>query len=621
MNSFPSSNRFLNRLKQWLYRLNISGKISFGYALTLGIALTGTMAGIAIGETYQQHSRNLINDALQETSLLHKLQTDLLKSKSMEKKLADSVDKPELFRQRYALYQERTSQLEQSWREFRSSYANSKVEESAQEQKAFEKLRQDYDGFVTTYFQQTKVIFQQTEPSHLTPAEIEAIHAKLVDLDSSPLALRLTEFVEDIDKAVAIINEEVKEAEEALDTFARIRLQIIIFSMLISVVLAVIITLCTSQALTRPLQSVTKVAQQATQESNFELQAPVTTTDEIGIVATVLNQLIQKVRQLLQEQEKAQEQLELYNHTLEQKVKERTEELNQKNLYLQQTLQELKRTQIQMIQSEKLSSLGQLVAGVAHEINNPVSFIYGNLTHASEYTQNLLALVELYQKYYPQPAAAIQKQIEKMELEFVREDLPQTIDSMKMGAERIREIIISLRNFSRLDHAEIKKVNIHEGIDSTLMILRSRLKADGKHPEIKVIKEYGQLPLITCYPGQLNQVFMNILSNAIDAIEEYNQKRTKEEIKKHPSQIKIRTQVIDDNWVAIRIADNGSGISENISSNLFDPFFTTKPVGKGTGLGLSISYQIIVEKHGGRIVCNSASGIGTEFLIEIPICQ
>ncbi len=335
MNSFPPSNRFLTRFKQWLHRLNISSKISFGYALTLGIALTGTIAGIAIGETYQQHSRNLIQDALQEINLLHKLQTDLLKSKSLEQELPHLLDKPELFRQRYALYQERTSQLKQTWREFQSSYTNPKVEESAQEQEAFEKLRQDYDGFVTNYFQQTKAIFQQLNQRRFTPAEIEAIHAKLVDLDSSPLAVKLTKFVADIDKAVAVINEEVEEAEEALDTFARIRLQIIVVSMLISVVLAVIITLCTSQALIRPLQSVTKVAQQATQESNFELQAPVTTTDEVGIVATVLNQLIQKVRQLLAEQEKAQEQLEQYNHTLEQKVKERTEELNQNNARFQ----------------------------------------------------------------------------------------------------------------------------------------------------------------------------------------------------------------------------------------------------------------------------------------------
>jgi signal transduction histidine kinase len=197
--------------------------------------------------------------------------------------------------------------------------------------------------------------------------------------------------------------------------------------------------------------------------------------------------------------------------------------------------------------------------------------------------------------------------------------LPQVLDSIKVGAERIIEIVKSLRNFSRLDEAEYKEAHIHEGIDGTLVILNHRLKANGKNPAIQVIKEYSPLPLVTCYPGQLNQVFMNILSNAVDALEEYNQKRTKEEIKQNPSQIKVYTQKIEDNWIKIGIQDNAGGIPEKLTSKLFDPFFTTKPVGKGTGLGLSISYQIIIEKHGGRLFCNSKLGEGTEFIIEIPI--
>jgi signal transduction histidine kinase len=287
---------------------------------------------------------------------------------------------------------------------------------------------------------------------------------------------------------------------------------------------------------------------------------------------------------------------------------------------LHRALQELQQTQAQLIQTEKMSSLGQMVAGVAHEINNPVSFIYGNLTHADNYTQDLLDLVHLYQQHYPNPAPEIEEQIAAIELDFLIEDLPKILSSMNVGAERIRQIVLSLRNFSRLDEAQMKQVDIHEGIDSTLLILLHRLKAYGGHPGIEVIKEYGDLPLVECYAGQLNQVFMNILSNAIDALNSYNQQRQLEEVKAHPSTITIRTLVLNPDYIAVGIADNGPGMTQDVRSRIFDPFFTTKPVGKGTGLGLSISYQIVVEKHGGSLRCQSELGQGTEFWIEIPIC-
>ncbi|MBD2433696.1 MULTISPECIES: sensor histidine kinase [Fischerella] len=288
--------------------------------------------------------------------------------------------------------------------------------------------------------------------------------------------------------------------------------------------------------------------------------------------------------------------------------------LQQQAQELKQTLLELQQTQTQLIQTEKMSSLGQLIAGVAHEINNPVSFIYGNLTHANEYTQDLLRLLQLYQQYYPEPAPEIQDEIETLEIDFLMADLPKLLTSMKVGADRIKQIVLSLRNFSRLDEAEMKAVNIHEGIDSTLMILEHRLKATSERPAIEVIKEYGELPPVECFVGQLNQVFMNILTNAIDAVEQSSEILTK-------PQIRIATRLNDNQHVTIRIADNGVGIAESIQKQLFDPFFTTKPVGKGTGLGLSISYQIITEKHGGQLKCISAIGEGTEFVITIPLHQ
>ena len=281
--------------------------------------------------------------------------------------------------------------------------------------------------------------------------------------------------------------------------------------------------------------------------------------------------------------------------------------------HLSTALYKLQQTQAQLVQQEKMSSLGQLVAGVAHEINNPVNFINGNLIHANDYIQDLLNLLQLYQKHYPNPVLEIQQEIQEIDLEFLADDLPKLLSSMGMGAERIRQIVLSLRNFSRHDESEKKPVDIHEGIDNTLLILHTRLKANGHNPGIEVVKEYGKLPLVDCYAGQLNQVFMNIIGNAIDALDD----------KSAPRIIKISTELISasekSNSVLIRISDNGSGINEDAKMRLFDPFFTTKPVGKGTGLGLSISYQIIVEKHHGTLKCISEIGKGSEFVIQIPV--
>ncbi|BAZ28537.1 putative histidine kinase [Cylindrospermum sp. NIES-4074] len=292
-------------------------------------------------------------------------------------------------------------------------------------------------------------------------------------------------------------------------------------------------------------------------------------------------------------------------------------QLKQQAEDLATAIQELQQTQMQLIQSEKMSGLGQLVAGVAHEINNPVNFIYGNLDYANNYIQDLVRLVKLYQQNYSGTLPQIQELAADIDLEFLIEDLPKLLKSMKIGAERIRQIVVSLRTFSRMDEADMKAVNIHEGIDSTLMILEHRIKATPTRCTIQVIKEYGNLPLVHCYAGQLNQVFMNILANAIDALEEsvVNKKITDQ------PQIYICTQLVKPNQVTIRIADNGTGIPEEVQPRLFDPFFTTKPIGKGTGMGLSISYQIIAQKHGGSLECISQPGNGAEFIITIPLSQ
>lgn len=291
---------------------------------------------------------------------------------------------------------------------------------------------------------------------------------------------------------------------------------------------------------------------------------------------------------------------------------------------LQKALHELQQTQAQLVQSEKMSSLGQLVAGVAHEINNPINFIYGNLTHAKQYLQDISQLLQLYQAHYPHPAPAIAETIQEVDLEFLEEDFTRILASMQVGAERIRQIVLSLRNFSRLDEAAMKPVDIHQGLDNTLVILQNQLKPRPGYLGIEVIKEYGELPLVNCYAGQLNQVFMNLLSNAIDALETHRKKdglgdrATLSDPTLLPT-IWISTNVVEPDQVSIRIADNGPGMTEATRQRLFDPFFTTKAVGKGTGLGLSISYQIVVEKHQGQLRCLSTPGAGAEFIVQIPL--
>jgi signal transduction histidine kinase len=367
-----------------------------------------------------------------------------------------------------------------------------------------------------------------------------------------------------------------------------------------------ILTALLAHRLIQPISDLTQAASQVSQ-GKWHQQVKVRSRDELGILAETFNRMAKALKESFSLLTQMNEQLQA------SEAGER-----EKAIALEQSLQKLQQAQTQLIQTEKMSSLGQMVAGVAHEINNPVNFIHGNLVYLRQYTEDLLELIELYKKDESKTSVEIIHKIEDIELDFIKKDLNKLLNSMQVGSNRIREIVQSLRTFSRLDESELKLVDIHSGIDSTLMLLKNRLKKTSEHPEIQLIKTYENLPLVYCYPSQINQVFMNILNNAIDALSDHPDGNLLTQTHS-PYLIKILTKVKKNNWVAIHISDNGSGISEAIQTKIFDPFFTTKPVGKGTGLGLAISYQIIVKKHSGKLECHSQPGKGTEFIIEIPV--
>ncbi|BAY25906.1 integral membrane sensor signal transduction histidine kinase [Calothrix sp. NIES-2100] len=371
----------------------------------------------------------------------------------------------------------------------------------------------------------------------------------------------------------------------------------------------VLMTMMIQRFVLHPLQTLNKAVTDSQSIDHFVMPSGLP-NNEIKFLAQTIQAAATRVEAYQQlEQEVAQRQ------QAETALLESEAQLRQQAQDLEKAIQDLQQAQMRIIQTEKMSSLGQLVAGVAHEINNPVSFIHGNLTYVDSYTQDLLQLIDLYQQQYPHSTVTIETAVEDIDLEFLKQDLPKLLSSMQVGTERIRGIVQSLRNFSRLDEAEFKTVDVHEGLESTLLILQSRLSAKPDFSGIEVIKDYSPLPLVECYPGQLNQVFMNILSNAIDALED-----RKLPHKTNPT-ICIVTQALADKAISIHISDNGSGMDETVQAKLFDPFFTTKPVGKGTGLGLSISYQIVASNHNGKLYCQSALEQGSEFVIEIPVHQ
>ncbi|MDZ8256895.1 ATP-binding protein [Nostoc sp. ChiQUE01b] len=591
---------------------NIAKKISYGYTLAVSIAFIGTTSGLLLAYRYETLAQQQLDLSYQQQSLLKDLETSITRVRLHPQRLVTVLENSIWLEFEKNRFLDEMSQVNQQLFKL-ETFTNTYAHDSTINNIYLLNLLNKYKKSTKTYTQIVQDFWQQIEQHKLSSKTTQADQEELLIFFKKEVKSSV-EFEKLSDELIQIIRHaeiKKKQANASFKSAQNLRIKVIIGSMVLSAAIAAILALYTSRLIARPLQIVTNVARKITQESNFQLRANVTSNDEVGTLATSLNQLVEWVgdytqelklaRQSLEQRvEERTQELELARQSLEQRVEERTQEL-------QKTLQDLKEAQGQLIQTEKMSSLGQMVAGIAHEINNPVNFIYGNIECASDYTQDLLNLVSLYQQEYPNTIYSIEENIEEIDLNFIHKDLPSLLVSMKMGAQRIREIVLSLRNFSRLDEADMKEVDIHEGIDNTLLILNHRLQQ-----EIEVIKKYGDLPLVECYPAQLNQVFMNILSNAIDALLDQKAHSVKSK------QIIIDTLNIDDIYIKVAIRDNGSGIPSEIKNKLFDPFFTTKPVGKGTGLGLSISYQI-VDKHQGKIEVISELEQGTEFVIVLPI--
>jgi signal transduction histidine kinase len=540
-------------------RLSISNKISCGYAIALGICLVGTGMGVAIGNKNLEQARKMMASFDAEKSYVAKIQQEVFQTRMQQIQTILLLGERAKLEKLQDDFIRDKKQLKNLFLEFPKTIDPNEAV----------KLKEIFalnEVNLANYWLQAEEIFRGRELLDLPPDKMPAVQQKLINFANSEVAIQVDNFSEELEEIMEDIDEKQARASNEIARAETLRMQIIAISGLLSAAIATILAIYTSLAIAKPLKVATDIAKIVTQDNNFDLQIPVTTEDEVGVLTATLNQLIYQVKQLLEEQKA-----------------EATR---------------------QIIQNEKMASLGRMVAGVSHEINNAVNCIYGNIDPIDRYTQDLLSLNDCWATAIPQQPQDVKELSEEIEIDFLKEDLPKILESIKIAVDRARQILFSLKDFSRLDVKKTSKVNLHDCIDSTLLILHNRLKKD-----VKIVRNYGDLIPIEGYAGFLYQVFMNLFTNALDAMEGVAGVK----------EIVITTEQTDRNWVVVRVKDNGSGITSENLNRIFESFFTTKPRGVGTGLGLAISHQIVVEKHGGKLTVTSEFGEGTEFTIALPV--
>jgi signal transduction histidine kinase len=549
----------------------VGQKIAVGYLMALGLAVVGITAGISLSMSYRDQAKTIREGTLEDIALLQQLQSNLLHARIHQQQVVSVTFQPDRLPEQQVLFNSYAEQFQRTWFEFIHAYQLDDPQVSNGERERFQTTVELYNRSVGQYFRETRLLLDQLEAEGSYESMIQ-VQDQLLAFELSDVVTDLEQFSKTLDSLLETALEKGDAADVALAQAERTSTLIISLGVILSVAIALVMAIYTSRAISRPLRDVTAIAKRVAEDSDFSLQAPVTTRDEVGILALSLNHLIRQVDHLVDDLKASTAQ--------------------------------------QLIASEKMSSLGQMLAGVAHEINNPVNFIYGNVIHANDYIQDLLDLIHLYQTEIPDTPISVKDKIEEIDLLFIEHDLPKIVQSMKLGADRTRQIVLSLRNFSRIDESRPRPVDLHECIDNTVLILHNRLKRG-----IQLVRCYGSVPTIEGYTGSLYQVFMNLISNAIDALLE-------QAIGSNPGSPSITISTLQKgDRVQISIADNGPGIPPDHLDRIFDTFFTTKPTGKGTGLGLSICRQIVESKHGGQLLCDSTLQQGTTFTILLPIHQ
>ena len=605
-------------LIHWLRHWPLSQKMLAGYCLAFSITVFGTLFGFSVANQAERKAAEIEAESVEDLEDINQLKGSLLKFIFYNQNLLSASNSSDFsgdssFIAEFNQFSQAHQNFRQDWYAFLNSDEFGNIEPSVENASPSDKelvianaILREHENDIREHLSQTDLLIERIDANAIESLGLDAIQAELNRIDQNDFVLELDVFIDKLTSLQAAAEEEHKVAVLISIDASVTQTRLMVGSIILSGLLGLLVMHLTSRLLLKPLEEITQTTQKSIQEANFDLQVPVRSRDEVGTLAQTFNEYTRFVRQLLNRYE-----------TSNQKLKNTSKKTN---IHLQDALEALNQAQMRMMQNEKLSSLGQLVAGVAHEINTPTSFIHGNLLHVKEYSHDLLRLLALYQRHYPAPVDEIRSEVNAMDLDFIKNDLPKTLTSMQVGSSRIREVVNSLRNFSRLDEAEFKAVDIHEGLDSTLVILQHRLKARPDRSEIQVIKNYAQeLPPVKCYAGLLNQVFMNIIANAIDALETRVEHQISQNQKATPKQIILRTSLLNESWVQVGIIDNGIGMSSKVQKYIFDPFFTTKPVGEGKGMGLSMSYQIVTDRHGGALECLSTPGKGTQFMVQIPI--